>query len=209
MSTTIGSSKNLITASFQINTEIFLAKYLNSLWINPAGTYLHQPYAIKLTLVPGTNALEDFPRLQPLLSKRKVAQWKSASGYTVTWMPIILGGMRPAMWIGTEVDRTAALKWERPLIQNIITITLIMAAIIFVIANAITKKIDSIKEQILIGLNQVMNHNKKFRFSWTGPKEIRTMAEDLSRLAQQYVKKSDARDKVEIALRENQENLKK
>lgn len=207
LSTSTGNPENLITAAFAISTEVFLKKYPHSLWISPDGTYLHQPSAIKLTIAPGTNALEDFPRLQPLLSKRKAALWESASGYTVTWMPIILDGMRPAIWVGTEVDRTAALKWKRSLIKNIFTITLLMAAIIFVIANAIAKKIDSIKDQILTGLNQVMNHNEEFRFAWTGPKEIRTMAEDLSRLAQQYVKTSCARETAEFALRENQENF--
>ncbi len=207
LSTTIGTGKNMATASFRIDTRIFLTKYLHSLWINPAGVYIHQPYAIKLTIAPGTNAFEDFPRLQPLLNKREAALWESATGYTVTWMPVILDGLRPALWIGTEVDRTAALKWKRSLIQNIITITLIMAAIIFVIANGIARKIDSIKEQILTGLDRVMNNKEEFRFAWTGPAEIRTMADDLSRLAQQYVKTSWAREKAEAALRENQENF--
>ncbi|MFO7605196.1 MAG: PAS domain S-box protein [Desulfurivibrionaceae bacterium] len=196
-----------ITASFRIDAERFLAKYLDSLWITPAGEYIHQPYSIKLTIAPGTNALEDFPRLLPLLDKRKAALWESASGFTVTWMPVILDGSRPALWIGTEVDRTAARRWKNSLITNIITITLIMAAIIFVIANAIAKKIDSIKEQILTGLDQVMNSNREFRFDWTGPKEIRTMAEDLSRLAQRYVTTMRAREEAENALRENQENF--
>ncbi|MCK4839450.1 MAG: hypothetical protein KAS94_11660 [Desulfobulbaceae bacterium] len=159
LSTTIGTGESLITASFRIDTGIFLAKYLDSLWINSAGTYIHQPYAIKLTITPDTNAFEDFPRLQPLLSKRKAALWESPTGYTVTWMPVILNGLRPTLWIGTEVDRTAALKWKRSLIRNIITITLIMAAFIFVIANGIARKIDSIKEQILTGLDRVMNNN--------------------------------------------------
>ncbi len=207
LSTTIGSGKNMASASFRIDTGIFLAKYLDSLWINPAGVYIHQPYAIKLTIAPGTNAFEDFPRLQTILDKRQAALWESATGYTVTWMPVILDGLRPALWIGTEVDRTAALKWKRSLIQNIITITLIMAAIIFVIANGIAKKIDSIKEQILTGLDRVINNNEEFRFAWTGPAEIRTMADDLSRLAQQYVRTKCAREKAEAALRENQENF--
>ena len=207
LSTTIGTGESLITASFRIDTGIFLAKYLDSLWINSAGTYIHQPYAIKLTITPDTNAFEDFPRLQPLLSKRKAALWESPTGYTVTWMPVILNGLRPTLWIGTEVDRTAALKWKRSLIRNIITITLIMAAFIFVIANGIARKIDSIKEQILTGLDRVMNNNEEFRFNWTGPADIRTMADDLSKLAQQYVKTSSARENAEAALRENQENF--
>ncbi|MEN8134409.1 MAG: ATP-binding protein [Thermodesulfobacteriota bacterium] len=207
LSTTIGAEENLITASFRIDTGIFLAKYLNALWISPTGLYIHQPHAIKLTIAPTTSALEDFPGLQPLLSKKKAALWESATGDTITWMPVILDGLDPALWIGTEVDRTAALKWKRSLIGNIITITLLLAAIIFVIANGIAGKIDSIKEQILTGLDRVMNNNEEFRFDWTGPAEIRTMADDLSRLAQQYVKTSRARENAEAALRENQENF--
>ncbi|MDT8334557.1 MAG: hypothetical protein RQ753_02565, partial [Desulfurivibrionaceae bacterium] len=204
---TVETATGPITASFKIDAKRFLAKYIESLWITPAGEYLHQPYAIKLTIAPGTNALEDFPRLLPLLDKRKTALWESASGFTVTWMPVILDGLRPALWIGTEVDRTGARRWKNSLIANIIGITLSMAAIIFLIANAIAKKIDSIKEQILTGLDRVMNKHEEFRFDWTGPEEIRTMAEDLSRLAQRYVATMRAREEAEKALRENQDNF--
>lgn len=207
LSTTVETENNPPIASFRIDTKMFLNKYLDSLWITPEGTYLHQPDTIKLTITSNTNALGDFPGLQPLLNGRKPALWENTTGYTVTWMPIVLDNLHPVLWIGTEVDRTAALRWKRSLIQNIITITLIMAAIIFVIANFIAKKIDSIKEQILTGLDLVMNSNKEFRFDWTGPKEIRTMAEDLSKLAQQYANASQARKKAEFALRENQENF--
>lgn len=195
------------TASFLIDTNIFLAKYFDSFWINPTGDYLHQPTATKLTTTPGSNALEDFPGLRSLLTKKKALLWENSSEDTITWMPVMLADQRPALWIGTEVDRSAALEWKRSLIRNIITITLAMAALILLIANGIAKKIDSIKEQILTGLDQVMNHNQEFSFDWTGPAEIRTMAEDLSRLAQQYVKTSRAREEAEAALRENQENF--
>jgi PAS domain S-box-containing protein len=205
LSKTLGTGST--TASFRLDGERFLAKYLDSLWITPTGEYLHQPSTYKPAITPGANAWEDHPRLMPLLNERGAALWESAGGMTVTWMPVILGGSQPALWIGTGIDRTDALKWKRSLISNIITITLIMAALIFLIANAIAGKIDSIKEQILIGLDQVMNGNKEFRFAWTGPKEIRTMAEDLSRLAQRYARTTRARKEAEAALRENQENF--
>lgn len=207
LSLTTKNSANPSTASFLLDTNIFLAKYFNSLWINPAGAYLHHPASTKLTTTPGSNALEDFPGLGSLLTPKKAILWESGSGDTITWMPVILTGQRPSLWVGTEVDRSAALEWKRSLIQNIITITLTMAALIFIIANGIAKKIDSIKEQILTGLDQVMNSNQEFQFDWTGPAEIRTMAEDLSQLAQQYVKTSSAREEAEAALRENQENF--
>lgn len=195
------------TAYFLIDANIFLAKYHDSLWIDPAGAYLHQPASSNMTTTPGSNALEDFPGLRPLLNQEKALLWESGSGETITWMPVILADQRPSLWIGTKVDRSAALEWKRSLIRNIITITLTMAALIFLIANGIAKKVDSIKEQILTGLDQVMNHNQEFNFNWTGPAEITTMAEDLSQLAQQYVKTSRAREEAEAALRENQENF--
>lgn len=207
LATTIGTGNESITATFRLAPRTFLADYRNSFWINSGGDYLHRPNAIKLTLAPGPNALADFPRLQPLLNKGKVALWESDSGVTVTWLPVILDGRRPTLWVGTEVDRTAAVKWKNSLIRNIMTITMLLAALILVIARVIAKKVDSLKEQILTGLERVMNNTEEFRFAWTGPKEIRAMAEDLSRLAQQYVRTSRGRAAAEAALRENQENF--
>ncbi len=207
MSTASISRKYKLSASFRIDTDNFLAEHLDSFWISPTGNYLRQPLAIQLTLDPDTNAFEDFPDLQTLLSFRRASLWESKSGFTVTWIPILLDGLRPALWVGSLVDRTAAIKWKKSLIRNIITIVLVMSVIIFFIANGIAKKIDSIKERILTGLDQVLNNNQEFKFTWTGPKEITTMAEDLSRLAQQYIRTSKARYAAESALRENQENF--
>ena len=207
LSTTTTAGKQQIRASFRINTNKFLAEYLDSFWISPTGNYLRQPQAIKLTMIPDTNAFEDFPDLQALLSFRRTSIWESESGFTVTWMPILLDGLRPALWVGSPVDRTAAMKWKRSLISNIITIVMTMSLVVFFIANGIAKKIDSIKERILTGLDHVLNNNQEFEFKWTGPKEITTMAEDLSRLAQQYVGTSRARRTAESALRENRENF--
>lgn len=146
LSTTTGKGGNTITASFRIDTRILLADHLNSLWINPVGTYLHQPYTIKLTIAPSTNALEDFPKLQSLLSTRKASLWKSASGYTVSWLPLILDGMRPAMWIGIETDRTENLKWQKSLLRNIIITTMTITVLVAFAANTVAKWISSSKK---------------------------------------------------------------
>ena len=128
------------------------------------GDYLRQPVAIKLTTDPDKNAFEDFPDLQNLLSFRRTSLWESGSGFTITWMPILLDGLSPALWVGTPVDRTAAIEWKKSLIGNIITIVMAMSLIIFFIANTIAKKIDSIKENILTGLDLVLNNNQEFEF---------------------------------------------
>ncbi|MEN8143194.1 MAG: PAS domain S-box protein, partial [Thermodesulfobacteriota bacterium] len=207
LSTSVIAGQNQVNASFRIDTGKFLAEHLDSFWISPTGNYLRQPLAIKLTTNPDTNAFEDFPDLQALLSFRRTSLWESESGFTVTWMPILLDGLRPALWVGSPVDRTAAIKWKQSLIGNIITIVLLMSVIIFFIANGIAKKIDSIKERILTGLDRVLNNSQEFEFKWSGPKEITTMAEDLSRLAQQYIGTNKARYAAESALRENQDNF--
>jgi hypothetical protein len=106
LSTTVSTGNKKISASLRVDAELFLPGHLNAYWITPGGDYLRQPYMIRLTTAPGTNAFEDFPNLQPTLSLRRSVLWESASNYTVAWMPILLNGLRPALWVGSPIDQT-------------------------------------------------------------------------------------------------------
>jgi PAS domain S-box-containing protein len=195
-----------LTITFHFNSDLLLARYDESFRINSDGFYLQLPANLPPGLVPETNAFEDFPNLAEILADGRPAIQES-SAYTLTWMPLVLDGPAPSLWLGTPIDRSAAVAWKNSLIRNIITIILAVSALVLIIASLIARKVDHIKEQILTGLNRVMNHSEEFRFAWTGPREITTMAEELSQLARQYVTSARARREAEAALRENQENF--
>ncbi|MBU0480391.1 MAG: PAS domain S-box protein [Proteobacteria bacterium] len=190
-----------------LDPQILLQEYRDSYWITPAGYYFHQPEKSFLPVETDSNALEDFQGLAALLLSAKPEVWESGSGYIVAWLPLFLDGSAPTLWIGSPVDRTAARAWKRSLIQNIVLIIMALSAIIFIVAGAIAGKIDTIRAQIISGLDRVLNHGEEFRFSWTGPKEITAMAEDLSRLATNYCTHAKARQEAEKALNENRENF--
>ncbi|HSH14306.1 MAG TPA: PAS domain S-box protein, partial [Desulfurivibrionaceae bacterium] len=195
-----------LTITFHFDGDRLLARYGDSFRINAAGFYLRQPASLALGPASGSNAFADFPALAELLAAGRPAILESRAN-TLAWMPLVLDGPAPSLWLGTPIDRSAAVAWKNSLIRNIITIILAVSALVFVIAGLIAGKVDQIKEQILTGLDRVMNHSEEFRFAWTGPREITTMAEELSQLARQYVTGARARRDAEAALRENQENF--
>ncbi len=196
-----------VEISCRFDSDLLLASYGDTFRIDPRGFYRHQPANLPAGLATGTNAFADFPGLAERLASARPAILEGNPGFMVAWMPLVLDGPEPSLWLGAPIDQSAALAWKNSLIRNIFTIILVLSALVFVIAGLIARKVDRIKEQILTGLDRVMNHDEEFLFAWTGPREITTMAEELSQLARRYQTSARARREAEAALRENQENF--
>ncbi|HSH13195.1 MAG TPA: ATP-binding protein [Desulfurivibrionaceae bacterium] len=205
LATTVASAKGTLTCEFLLDSQALLADYHNAYWINAKGFYQQKPPVS--ALATGSNAFEDFPGLAEKLAGDRPELLETDSGFTVAWLPLYLNTAAPDLWLGNLVDQSGAVQWKDALIRNIITIILVMSALLFVIASLIARKVDLIKEQILAGLERVMNRGEEFRFSWSGPREITAMAEELSQLASRYVATSKGRQEAEAALLENQENF--
>ncbi|MBU0485966.1 MAG: PAS domain S-box protein [Proteobacteria bacterium] len=198
------SNPSKVIMTIDINS--LLSSYENSYWLIRDGSYLHKAAPTPPSTITD-NGFKDFAGLDKLLAENKPVIWDDGRGQGVAWMPLAFVSGQPLIWIGNPVDRTAAEQWKSSLIHNIITIIVVLAAIIFLIANAIAKKIDSIKEKILTGLNTLLNEEKETSFNWTGPREIRNMAEELSLLARRYIKNVLARKEAEAAFRDSELNF--
>ncbi|NTV13724.1 MAG: PAS domain S-box protein [Desulfobulbaceae bacterium] len=205
MAATVTSAGRPLSCEFLLNGHAVLADYPDAYWLTPAGVYLQAPSRPALAI--GSNAFADFPGLAQKLASGQPELLETSSGFTVAWLPLHLGGASPTLWLGRPVDQSGAVQWQKSLIHNILTIILVMSALLFLIAGLIARQVDQIKEQILTGLDRVMNQGEEFHFSWRGPREITTMAEELSQLASRYVSTTKARQEAEATLLENQENF--
>lgn len=194
-----------LTCTLLLDSATLLADYHNGYWITGQGEYLHRPTTSGYRT--SRNAFADFPTLAATLASGRPELLETGGGFTVAWLPLTLDSSTPALWLGNPVDQSGAAQWRNALIHNILTIILVMSVLLFVIAGLIARKVDAIKEQILAGLDRVLNHGEAYRFAWRGPREITAMAEELSQLARRYVTTSQARREAEADLRENQENF--
>ena len=198
----------------EIDPALFLDAHENAWWATPAGAIVHAPTALpKLDpahpIAPGANLLALFPDLALRMADNRPFIWENESGQSLIWLPLIFNDhLPPALWLGSPVDRSAAREWKLSLIYNIVGIVISIAIIVSLIANAIAKKIDRIKDAILTGLDSILNKGQEnVQFSWTGPREVVNLAEELSTLARRYAITRTRQQEAEADLRQSEDKF--
>ena len=193
---------------------LFLDAHADACWATPKGTIVHAPAAFaKLDpahpIVSGANILALFPSLAPRMADKLPFVWENESGSSLIWLPLIFNNhLPPVLWLGSPVDRSAAREWRLSLLYSIAWIVLCMAVIVSLIANAIAKKIDRIKDAILTGLDSILNKGQEnVRFNWTGPREVVNLAEELTTLARHYAITRTRQQEAEADLRQSEDKF--
>gem|GEM_PF-643708 len=197
-----------------IATELFLDAHKNSCWATVSGEIVHVPTSFPALETPHPMASgADLPALFPDIADRMTDDhpfvWENTSGHSLIWLPLIFNdNLPPTLWLGSPVDRSAAREWKLSLIYNIIWIVISIAVIVSLIANAIAKKIDRIKDSILTGLDSILNKGREnVQFSWTGPREVVNLAEELTTLARHYAATRTKQQVAEADLRQSEDKF--
>ena len=198
----------------EIDPALFLEAHENAWWATTAGTVVHTPTALPEVdpthpIAAGANLLALFPDLALRMADNRPFVWENESGQSLIWLPLIFNdNLPPALWLGSPVDRSAAREWKLSLIYNIAGIVISIAIIVSLIANAIAKKIDRIKDAILTGLDSILNKGQEnVQFSWTGPREVVNLAEELTTLARRYAITRTRQQEAEADLRQSEDKF--
>ncbi|MFA6284307.1 MAG: PAS domain S-box protein, partial [Desulfurivibrionaceae bacterium] len=193
---------------------LFLEAHQDTCWTTPAGAVVHVPAAFPQLdpahpIASGANMLAIFPALRSMMTDNHPFVWENTSGLSLTWLPLIFNdNLPPTLWLGSPVDRSAAREWKLSLIYNIAGIVICIAVIVSLIANAIARKIDRIKDTILTGLDSILNKGEEnVRFSWTGPREMVNLAEELTTLARHYAITRTRQQEAEADLRQSEDKF--
>ncbi|MBU2537953.1 MAG: PAS domain S-box protein [Proteobacteria bacterium] len=197
-----------------IATELFLDAHKNSCWATFSGEIVHTPISFPALDTPhpiasGASLPSLFPGISTRMTDDHPFVWENASGHSLIWLPLIFNdNLPPTLWLGSPVDRSAAREWKLSLIYNIIWIVISIAVIVSLIANAIAKKIDRIKDSILTGLDSILNKGQaNVQFSWTGPREVINLAEELTTLARHYAATRTKQQVAEADLRQSEDKF--
>ncbi len=188
-------------AVIQVDLTTFLQDFSDSLWLLTNRQVLYAPADIP-PYTPPTAIAEDFS--QPV----DISIIDSASGSQVAWLPLSFNpDHRPLLWIASPVDQSATLAWKTAITRNIFLIVTITGLMVFGIAHFIASRLATIKNEIVHGLDRILNHDEPVEFSWQGPQELKNLAQDLTSMADQYHEIQTARSQAETALRESEENF--
>ena len=193
----------------RIDLSKFLNDYTTSFWVTGQGEYLRgcqMPEQDKDNIY--CNAFAEFPRLKMNLSGGNPVMLKNGKNQKVAWLPIIFNTQDQAvMWVGSVVDESATKQWKFFLLINVIGVILAMAVVVFLSASWIAARIDRIRADLLSGLKVIINKEQKVRFNWNGPREIKSLATDLTELSDHYSINCEARNLAQAGLRESEDKF--
>lgn len=198
----------------RIDMSEFLKNFLDSIWITEDGSYLHgcivhDELGIETSYNSDTacNLFAEFSVRQnkkegePLIITDEKEE-------KIAWMPLVFNeDDRTVMWVGSLVDESAIKQWRSNLLLNVLVISCIMALLVFLSANWIASKIEHIQKDLLVGLDDILNKEKRVEFHWGGPQEIKNLALDLTALSKRYSDTCEARLDAEILLRESEDKF--
>ncbi|MEN8257667.1 MAG: PAS domain S-box protein [Thermodesulfobacteriota bacterium] len=188
-------------AVIQVDLKTFLQDFSDSLWLLTNRQVLYAPANIP-PYTPPTAIAEDFS--QPV----DISISDSTSGNQVAWLPLSFNPDHlPLLWIASPIDQSATLAWKTAITRNIFLIVTITGLMVFGIAHFIAGRLATIKNEIVNGLDRILNHDELVQFSWKGPQELKNMAQDLTSMADHYHEIQTARSQAETALRESEENF--
>ena len=197
----------------RIDLSKFLNDYTSSFWVTERGEYLRGCLKEGDRNRAGGNnmycdAFAEFPSLKMDLSGGNPIMLKNGKNQKVAWLPIIFNSRDKAiMWVGSIVDESATKQWKFFLLINVIGVILAMAVVVFLSASWIAARIDRIRTDLLTGLEVIINKEKKVSFNWNGPKEIKSLAADLTALSDHYSINCEARNLAQAALQESEDKF--
>ncbi len=200
----------------RVDMSTFLQNFKNSLWVTENGTYLKgcqldvngQKIIEGVGKMEDCNAFKEFPRLKSEGRKGDPLILKDTSQNKIAWMPLIFHAEKDAvMWVGTVVDESTIESWKFSLMLNVVVVICIMSLLVFFTANWIAVRIDAIQKDLLVGLDDIINNEKRVSFDWRGPVELKGLGADLTSFANRYTDTCEARMVAEAALRESEDKF--
>ncbi len=198
----------------RIDMSEFLKNFMDAYWVTSDGSYvrgrnlsLDEKEASFRDLSAECNAFDEFPGLEISETNDPLI----LSGYDnnkIAWMPLVFNRAHQAvMWVGTMVDESAMEKWKMTITINVVVLIIIMSILVFFCANWIAAKLEYIQKDLLTGLDDIINKEKRRTFHWGGPVELQNLSKDLTALSERYSATCEARNLAEVSLSESEDKF--
>ncbi len=161
-------------------------RYRNTLWVNGDGSYL-RPAGLRAR--PGS-AFDDFPGLRELFATGDLALWRGPQGRQVMWVPLLRTVQGNPLWVGRAVDPSPLTAFRQALTLRVLSIVLGLIVVIWLIARPIAVRMERFGHELGEGIRRVLEEDTAVRFAWRGPHELRSLGENLTRLAERHARNS-------------------
>lgn len=159
----------------------------NTIWVHNDGRYFQMPGRANDT----KDAFADYPGLREQFTSKNAVLWKGELGRQVIWVPLFYTEKNGPLWVGRVVDPSDIDLFRQQLQARLFVVSLVLIISALFIARKLALKIERFGKELINGIGQMLE-NKSVVFSWRGPIEIRTLALELTRLADKHAKTSQA-----------------
>ncbi len=202
--------RNKMTGAMVMRIDLsrFLGGYLDSHWLSGSGEFLRGCTANGQNDRITCESFAASPALRGPVDPGRPVRIRDAAGRRVAWLPIVFNPRQKAlMWIGSVIDESSTLQWKRFLLGNVVAVISVMVLLVFGLASWMAARIDSLRKDLLHGLNAIVDREKTVHFSWKGPREIRELAADLTDFSSCYATNCEARNRARDALKESEDKF--
>lgn len=176
-----GAAMGLVVMS--INVGGLAQFYRDTLWVNNNGSYLRPGQPIS----EEPEAFANFPGLAEIFADGKLALWEGSQGRQLIWVPMFLTEDALPLWVGRAVDPSPIKSFRNALVGRVFTVILPMTFLVMLMARRIAARAEQFGQTLAQGLSEVLRNDKRIRFDWKGPQEIKELGEQLTTLAEIHV----------------------
>ena len=169
------------------------------LWVHHDGRYFRGAGA-------GENqstAFADFPGLDRLFAAGNLSLWKGGDQdqddgqdkRQAIWVPLFATTDSGPLWVGRLVDSSPLDTFRQNLGQRVAGIMFAMVVLVFIVAQVFANRAGKLQASLTDGLARMLDEDKPVRFDWSGPQEVRALANKLTTLSEKHARNSgDLRD---------------
>ncbi len=165
--------------------------YRDTYWVHSDGSYLGLAPARSPARTSAATAYEDFPGLRDIFARSELALWENA-GEQVLWVPLFATEDAGPLWVGRAVDPSPLRDFRLALELRVIGIVAGLAVIVLLMARWFAVRAERFGAELSNGITQVVEKDTPVHFAWRGPRELRALGANLSRLTERHVRNVQA-----------------
>ena len=154
------------------------------LWVHDDGRYLRLPDQPD---VPGRegNAFDDYPGLERDFRANRVVLWEKGDRRAI-WVPMFRTVDGRTLWVGRPVDDEPLQIFRTEIVLRVLLIVLGLVMLQFVVARWITRRAERFSRDLTEGVQKTLESDQPVVFNWSGSRELRQLAADLTRLSRTH-----------------------
>jgi signal transduction histidine kinase/CheY-like chemotaxis protein len=152
--------------------------YRGNYWVLGNGQYLPSPKGETRS----DSAFDDFPGLQQLFSKGELALWEYGN-QQVLWVPLFETRDAGPLWVGRSVDASPLDMLQRAVELRLALIAVSLLIVVYIVARMIAVRLERLGQELTDRIARVLERDEGVVFSWSQPRELQVLGQNLTRLA--------------------------